>query len=156
MDPRLTQAGRFPRLAEYIWRVPLVPIALALTLGILLDRHLVIPLFFSFVAGLASILAWLVNSRGAHPGLALGYLWIACAALGAAHHHSARDGVADNDIRYLAAPDAKPVRLRGVVASEPNYVRAGGDNPLRSFPSTANTRFALAGKWPGCAARAWH
>ena len=75
--------------------------------------------------------------------LALGYLWAGCAALAAAHHHLARDGSAANDIRHLAESEAKPVRLRGVIASEPDFVRGEADNALRSFPTTANTRFSL-------------
>lgn len=143
MDQRPILPGQFPVLKEYIWRVPLVPIALALTLGVLLDRHFAIPLYFSFVVCVASAFAWWANTRGGKPTLALVYLWIGCAALAAAHHHSARDVVARNDIRYQAAAEAKPVRLRGVVASEPIYVRGSTENTLRSFPSTAATRFAL-------------
>src|SRR5262249_10925299 len=51
--------------------------------------------------------------------------------------------VADNDIRHLASADARPARLRGVVDSEPSYIRGSGADPLRSFPSTASTRFVL-------------
>ncbi len=53
-------------------------------------------------------------------------------------------GSADNDIRYLVTEEAKPVRLKGVVASEPNFVRRSKESPLRSFPGTDATRFVLS------------
>ncbi|HWY88178.1 MAG TPA: ComEC/Rec2 family competence protein, partial [Gemmataceae bacterium] len=142
MEPRLSPTGPFPRLAAHIWRAPLVPVALALTAGILLDRWLDLPLAFSALATLAAVLAWMANP-GARPALAIGYLWAACAALGAAYHHAARDGYADNDISHLATEEAQPVLLRGVVDTEPNYVRGSGEDPLRSFATTASTRFVL-------------
>jgi competence protein ComEC len=143
MDARPAEHGLFPRLADTIWRAPLVPVAIFLTLGILIDRYRPVPLHFSLAAALACLIAWTLNRRGPSHGLSLIYLWTACAAFGAAYHHFVRDEVPDNDIRNLAAAEAKPARLRGVVASEPNYVRGSGDDPLRSFPSAAGTRFVL-------------
>src|SRR5438876_7364427 len=98
MDTRPSQSGLFPRLADCIWRAPLVPVALCLTLGILLDRRFSIPLYFSYGAALACVLAWMINLRSAAPGVPLLYLWAGCAALGAAYHHTARDEIAVNDI----------------------------------------------------------
>src|SRR5262245_37791275 len=93
------------RLTQHIWRAPLVPIALALTLGILLDRYLAIPPLVSFGASSAALVAWTANLRATSRGLF--YLWGACVGLGAAHHQMARDGIADNDIRNLAAIEPK-------------------------------------------------
>ncbi len=142
MEQKLSAAVSFPRLANYIWQAPLVPVAIALTIGILLDRFLTFSLVFELVAAVAALAAWMINYRS-HRRLALAYLWVACAGFGAVYHHVARAGSADNDIRYLATEEAKPVRLKGDVASEPNFVQRSKESPLRSFPGTDATRFVL-------------
>src|SRR5207302_10896388 len=100
MEPRLSPIGLSPSLVEHIWRAPLVPVALALTGGVLLDRYLSIPWLLSFGAALAAIVAWTANLRRPKHELGFVYLWAACVGLGAAHHQMARDGIADNDIRH--------------------------------------------------------
>ncbi len=130
-------------LVESIWRAPLIPVALASTLGILLDRYLAIPPGFSAAATVAALLAWCFHRKGKHADLAFVYLWGACAGVGAIYHHQARDGSAGDDIRYFAGLEPKPARVQGFVASEPNFIDGGQEDALRSFPSTASTRFAL-------------
>jgi len=143
MEPPPSQTRAFPNLQDFIWRSPLVPVAFALTLGILLDRHLDLPFYFSLAAILTGFLSWLAHLRGPTQGLAPIYLWITCVSMGSAYHHFMRAGIADNDIRHLASEDAKPAHLKGVVESEPNYVRGGEESPFHSFPKMASTRFVL-------------
>jgi competence protein ComEC len=143
MGQRATSPISFPDLTEHIWRAPLVPVALALTLGVLLDRYVRMPLPFSLGLSLAAGGSWIVNAHRASQSLSLLCLFAVCAGVGAAYHHAAREEIADNDVRQLAAPDPKPVRLRGIVGSEPNYIGASGEHPLRSFSSSAKTRFLL-------------
>ena len=142
MEPRISPTGQFPKLAAHIWRAPLVPVALALTFGILLDRYLAVPLALSFGATAAALLAWTAN-LGTRPRLAIGFLWAACAGIGATYHHTARGAAAASDLSHLATEDAQPARLRGTVDTEPNYVPGSGEDPLRSFPTSASTRFVL-------------
>jgi competence protein ComEC len=79
--------GLYPRRANIVWRAPLVPVALAATLGILCDRFAEVPLAFSLVVAAASLAAWQIYCRGPSQRLAAFYLCCACAGCGAAYHH---------------------------------------------------------------------
>src|SRR5438067_794387 len=103
------------RFAGDISQAPLVPIALALTLGIILDRFVAIPSLLSVSASLAALLVWIAVSRKTNHRYSVVYLWLASTALGSAYHYAQLFGVADNDVRHLASEEAKPTRLRGVV-----------------------------------------
>src|SRR5258708_2811397 len=120
---------------ESIWRAPLVPVALAATAGIVLDRYASPPLVPTFAAALIALAlltlcAWKQQLVGGLLCLA-----IAVAALGAAYHHWRRDVYAADDIGRFASPDPRPVLLRGVVDSEPLVIKRGGNDELRSFAS---------------------
>ena len=140
MEPRPASSGPFLRHADSFWHAPLVPVALLVTAGVLLDRWLIVPLSFSVAMGVACILAWLCNLENEKLGLL--FLGITCIPVGAAYHRYRHD-VADNDIRHFADADPKPGRLRGVVHSEPTFVKGSGDDPLRTFPTSQQTRFVL-------------
>jgi competence protein ComEC len=129
---------------ESIWRAPLVPVALAATAGIVLDRYASLPLvptFATALSGLAllTMCAWKQKVIGALLGLA-----ITVAALGASYHHWRRDVYAADDIGRFASPDPRPVLLRGVVDSEPLLIKRGGNDELRSFASRDGGRLILA------------
>src|SRR5579875_2930341 len=79
------------RLPRSIWRAPLVPAALALSAGILLDRQFSLPLPGSLIAAAVCLAAWFCARTSSHPGLPLIYLALAGAAFGAAYHHYRRD-----------------------------------------------------------------
>jgi hypothetical protein len=123
-----------------IWQAPLVPVGLALTGGIIVDRYAEVPIGFSLAVILAGLIAWAVMGAGAlkvravagqphhpttsppHP-LALIYLAISLTALGAAYHHWQRDVYAADDIGNFATGEPRPVRLRGVIVEEPEIPR---------------------------------
>src|SRR5205823_8529721 len=73
-------------LAEAVWQAPLVPAALAITAGIVLDRYAEVPLGFSLAGVFASLIAWAATRTRQAAGLSLGYLLTALVALGAAYH----------------------------------------------------------------------
>jgi competence protein ComEC len=125
-----------------IWSVPLAPVALALTAGILLDRFCVVPLAASLVVGLASLLAWVIFFNTSRQWLALAYLMGGVAGAGSAYHHWHRHHVAATDLSRVAERESQPARVRGVLASAP-ITRGGESGPLRSFPTQATTRFVL-------------
>jgi competence protein ComEC len=110
---------RDTHLPRNIWRAPLVPVALALTAGILLDRYASLPPPVSLLAVIGCVLAWFCSRQGSHSGLPLVYLALAGVAFGAAYHHYRRDVYADNDIAVFARDEALPVQLRGVLDEEP-------------------------------------
>jgi competence protein ComEC len=135
--------ARPPDVGLAVWQAPLVPIALAVSLGIVADRYLAIDLTVSLIGGLAMLLAFVCHGARRHRGLALVYLWAGCAALGCAYHHWHRVGVAADDVRHQATDDGRPARLRGTIDSPPQFTKAGNADPLRSMARKDSTRFVL-------------
>ncbi|MFO0969438.1 MAG: DNA internalization-related competence protein ComEC/Rec2 [Gemmataceae bacterium] len=110
-----------------IWQAPLVPVALAFTAGILLDRLAAIDLPLVLVLAAAPALFWLRRRRDG-----VFFLWSAIFFLGAAYHAwRVREQPADwlGRMREL---EEKPVRVQGRVASEPQP-RPAAPSPLRTF-----------------------
>src|SRR5437868_13044455 len=99
---RANTAGEAPFPAESILRAPLVPFALAGTAGIVLDRYAAIPLPICLFVAVAGILTWAIMFFGGKPGLAVVYLGISMAALGAGYHHGYRNLYAADDIGEFA------------------------------------------------------
>ncbi len=124
------------------WRAPLVPIALAATAGIVLDRRLGIPLGWSLGAILACVAAWAVHAPTKQERLAVFYLWLAFLFAGAAFHQWRRHYFDAGDIRHFVAVDPTPARLRGDVESEPVVTR-GVKSDLHTFATQDSSRFVL-------------
>jgi competence protein ComEC len=116
-----------------IWPAPMVPVALAATAGIVLDRYVSVPLPLALVAVLISVLAWMVSRLGKQSGLGLVYLSFAVAALGAAYHHWHQNVYPPSDIGNFVSTEQRPALLRGVLEEEPAIVYRVLDNPLQSF-----------------------
>ena len=148
-------AERLPRQLP-IWSAPLVPVALAMTAGIVADRFWVVPLPASLGVALVCVLAWLIFANTARQWLALFYLWSGVAGLAAAHHHWHRYHIDASDICHFADYDGKPTRLRGTLQSAPT-AQAGQRDPLRSFPTKDTTRFVVrVAQRQELASRVWH
>ena len=82
-DP-VPRAGGEPRFVS-VWQAPLVPIALAATAGIVLDRFQTVPVAVSLTVALAALVAWAMARLGSKRGLDVVYLGLCCLALGAAY-----------------------------------------------------------------------
>src|SRR5262249_44976641 len=130
-----------------IWQGPLVPGALVFTAGIITDRFLSVPLLFSFLIVLAGLIAWTLTRLNRQDKLSLIYLALAGLAFGAFYHHWQRDTYSSDDIGNFATGDPQPVRLRGVIAEEPEFKWHPANDPLRSFASTENTRTVIGAFW---------
>ncbi len=141
--PRTLPGPAAPLFTDSIWRAPLVPVALAATAGIVLDRYFSLPLAGSLVAVVAALGAWVTARTGQRPGLGLVYLLIAGLALAAAYHHWWRDAYPADDIGEFAAIQAQPARLRGVLAEEPAISWQPVNDPLRSVPRSDPTLAVL-------------
>jgi hypothetical protein len=126
-------------LPRSIWRAPLVPAALALTAGIVLDRHISLPMPVSLTVAALGLVAWLCTRGSPHAGLPLVYLALAGAAFGAAYHHYRRDVYAADDIFHYAKDEPAPVQFRGFLDEEPLRNRAPVDDPLRSLSRGGST-----------------
>src|SRR5262245_24380472 len=119
---------------ESVWRAPLVPAALAVTAGLVLDRAYTIPLPVSLLAAAVALAAWLLARNGSPTGLPLIYLALAGTALGAAYHQWYRDWEPPDDVgRYLTA-EPVPVQVRGRLEKGPYPVKPSPPTPLQSFP----------------------
>lgn len=139
-----------------VWSAPLVPVALALTAGVLIDRCCAVPLAVSITTTLILLLAWRICAHGPATWLALAYLLGSIAAAGAAYHHWQRHYLAASALSHLARHESRPARLRGVLASAPNS-QPGQSGVLRSFASQATTRFVLrVHQRQDLASRSWH
>ena len=127
------------RLPRSIWRSPLIPAALTLTAGILLDRRFSLPMPVSLSAAAICVVAWFCVRASAQRGLPLVYLALAAIAFGAAYHHYRRDVYAADDLFHFATDEAAPVQLRGVLDEEPIHHRAPPNDPLCSLPRAGDT-----------------
>jgi competence protein ComEC len=134
-----------PPVPESIWRAPLVPAALVVTAGIVLDRYASVPLAVSLLVAAVALVAGMVSRAGRWAGLPLVYLALAGAAFGAAYHHYRRDVYPPDDVGNFAPADPHPVQVRGVLDDEPFRLPAPGHDPLRSMdrPATSTTTLSL-------------
>src|SRR5947209_20118563 len=119
LAPKAAPKRHSPLRQESIWRAPLVPAALAFTVGILLDRYASVPLPVSLVAFVAGLFAWKVTCTGQQTVLSLAYLGVTIAAFGAAYHHWFHDFYPADDIGAYVTSEPRPVKLRGTIAEEP-------------------------------------
>src|SRR5262249_20089595 len=132
------------RPREFIWQAPLVPAALALTAGIVLDRHFSVSLPLSWSAAVALLCAWGAACMGPLRPVAAPFLWLAITAFGAGYHQWRCESLAPNDIRFFATSDGRIARMRGIVNSEPIHAPGIADDPLRTVPANPTTRLAIA------------
>ncbi|WP_020473921.1 ComEC/Rec2 family competence protein [Zavarzinella formosa] len=127
------------RLIPY---APLVPLALAGSIGILLDRHFAIPMVNSLGLALLTGLAQVFMFRRQSEMLPW-FAWLAFIGLGAAHHHSAITEIATDDISRLITEEPRLTRVRGILDEEPATVHPKGDQPLLSKPRGPHTSVLL-------------
>jgi competence protein ComEC len=119
--------------AAHVWHAPLVPVALAATAGIVLDRYLSLPLPVSLLTAFLGLVAWTTVRLERPRGLPLVYLGLTVCALGAAYHHWQREIHAADDIGKFVRAAPQPVQVRGVLAEEPSIVRRPQHDDLQSF-----------------------
>jgi competence protein ComEC len=124
---------RVGHIRATLWQAPLVPVALAVTTGIVADRYITLPLPLSLIVLSASLALWCLTLRTSHAGLPLIYLAIGSMAAGAAYHHWWRHWYpADHICRFLPE-EPSVVRLRGSIVRPP-FLRQGSKNdPLRPY-----------------------
>jgi competence protein ComEC len=129
---------------EPLARAPLVPVALAATGGVLLDRGWTPALAFWLASIVTAVLLATIFTYRNRPFLVVLMLWLAAGALGGAYHHWRREVYPASDISHIATADRVPAILRGEVATEPWTAKRATYEDLRSFPSPDAGRFVLA------------
>lgn len=139
-----------PRLPALVSpQSPLLPVALAATAGIMLDRYTSFEVSWVLIGLIAAAIAWVAsyrrsggNSAGTlpvnngrrttnHGHASVIYLWTIAGLLGAAWHHVRHQPYA-NDIGHYATAAGAPVRLRGIIIADPASETISADEPLRS------------------------
>src|SRR5262245_3846090 len=96
-----------PAFPGSYWETPLMPVAWAWTLGIVVDRHFAVEPLFAAVLVAASLLAW--SSLGASRSrLSLAILCLAIAAAGMLRHHVAVARIEPDDISRFLSEEPQP------------------------------------------------
>jgi competence protein ComEC len=136
-----TFTGRIARIAarDDIWRAPLVPVALSLSTGIVIDRSFGVPILASLIASFICLAAWILNRKNVQIAIPLLYLAAACGAMGAAFHHWRHDVYPADDIGNFASNEPRPVVIRGWIDEEPATRPPPEYDPLKSFRTGAST-----------------
>ena len=105
---------------------PLVPFAIAATVGPIADRALSIPVVAGVLVSVAAItVAWLWRKRRSSLPL-----WIAVAAIAATAHQLHRFRTSPDDIALLAADDTIDLAVRGVLLDDPVAQLRRANDPL--------------------------
>jgi competence protein ComEC len=121
-----------------------VPLVLAGTAGIVVDRFFGVPVVLSLIVAVMFLVGWGAALAGKVPRLAVVYLWLAFAALAAAHHHRYCHVYPLDDIGHCTDVKGHPAQLRGVVDEEPRRrIPSPLDAPLRSFGAEDQTVLVL-------------
>lgn len=142
--------------AEPAWtkfaRAPLVPVALAVTVGLVADRYAPLRIESGIVVAVAGFIGWAVSVARKRPIIA--FLWIAFAGFAAAYHHTHRHAFAANDLGEFATADSQLVRLRGTLVEDPITRFAPKSDPLepsrrpdRDAVILEATEVAASGTW---------
>jgi competence protein ComEC len=135
-DPTPTAAPA-TSLPEPAWRefarAPLVPVALAAALALVLDRYAEVPLAAELLVAVGGLVAWAVARRRT-PGRAVVWLWVTAAGLAAAHHKTHRAAFAPDDVATFATARPTPARVRGTLDEEPARFRPPRPDPLVGRP----------------------
>ena len=114
---------------------PLLPVAVAVLIGLAADRYFDVSLVAAAAIAAAAVGGWTWSRR---PAL----LWLAWAALAAASHHD-RHMLGSDDVGRLADDEPRLVRLRGTLRDAPIPRRRPPDDPLRLPALTETTAGVL-------------
>jgi competence protein ComEC len=142
-SPTSEASPRTEEQPQSVWRAPLVPAALAVTAGIVLDRYTSVPLPVSLSATAAALCAWFFAYQHRRPGWPLLALAVAGVAFGAALHHYRRDFYPADDIGNVAPVEPHPAQLRGTLDEEPLHTPASPHDPLRTLDRPESTTGVL-------------
>ena len=123
-------------------RAPLVPLALAASVGLLADRYIGVPLAAGLITAVVALVGWL-GTRTTAPHVALGWLLVCAGAIAAVHHHTHRHTFGDDDIGRFAKDTPTAIRVRGTLVEEPDRFRTPRHDPLLTVQRTATSTGVL-------------
>lgn len=128
-----------PTLVDRPWRAPLLPLALLVTGGVVLDRVFSLSLAASLSCTVLALLAWGATWRSSRRGLPLLYLALAAGSFGAAYHQCCRERLPADNVAYLLSENPAPLQVRGVL--EDNF-RPGAPSGMEEEGTPAVPLFA--------------
>src|SRR3984957_17973451 len=115
------------------WRdfahAPLVPIALAISMGLIVDRYGDVPETAGWMVSIVGLVVWWI-ARSLKTTYAFIWLWIASLGLAITYHHAYRHSFPANDIGAFATEAMKPARVRGTLIDEPSRYSLPKYDPL--------------------------
>ena len=123
-------------------RAPLVPVALAASVGLLADRYGGVPLGAELLTAVVALVGWCLT-RSTAPRAATGWVLLCTAALASAHHHLHRHSADPDDIGRFTRDAPIAVRVRGVLADEPDRFRPARYDPLLTLQRQASSAGVL-------------
>ncbi|MBN9118598.1 MAG: ComEC/Rec2 family competence protein [Planctomycetes bacterium] len=123
-------------------RAPLVPVALAVGVGLFVGRYIGVPFGPALGAAVVALVGWGLTWSAA-PQTARGWQLVCIAAAAAAHHHLHRDPSHPDDIQHVAKDAPVPVRVRGRLAEEPDRFRPPHYDPLLTMQHPATSTGVL-------------
>ncbi|QJW99021.1 ComEC/Rec2 family competence protein [Frigoriglobus tundricola] len=123
-------------------RAPLVPFALAASVGLLADRSIGVPLAAGLITAVVALVGWL-STRATVPQAGSVWLLVCTSAVGAVHHHTHRHTFGDDDIGRFTKDPPTAIRVRGTLAEEPDRFRPPRHDPLLTVQRTATSTGVL-------------
>lgn len=108
---------------------PLVPVALATSCGLVVDRYYGVTLGAGLLVAAGALVGWMIV-RPVRPQLAVGLIWLMFASLAAVYHHTHRNSFPLDDIGETASAEPHLVRLRGTLTEDPITRYAPRTDPL--------------------------
>ena len=122
------------------WRLPIVPVALAAAVGVVLDRSRAMPIALSLAAAGGCLGTWLLFRR--HGSFAKLGIFAASMFLMAAAHRLSQDPPANRQLRDLATADGTPLRLIATLVA-PVQLSPGNEDVLRTMSRPETARLVL-------------
>jgi competence protein ComEC len=120
-----------------------VPLALAVTLGLMLDRSGEVLAATGWIVAVLAIVVWAIAQHRAAES-AVVWLWIAAAGVAMIYHHTHRHSFPTDDIGTFATESMQPAKVRGSLIDEPSHYQLPKYDPLVTEPKVGTTTTLLA------------
>lgn len=108
-----------------------MPVAIASTIGVVVDRYLTPPALVEIVLAIGGIVAWFTAFSRRSKSASF-WLCLTAAGMGDFYHHDHCSNFDTHDIGTFATETPTPIRLRGMLEEEPT-TRPANDSPLLSY-----------------------
>jgi competence protein ComEC len=124
-------------------RAPLVPVAVAISVGLIIDRYGSVPESAGWAVAIVGVVVWvLAIIRKAETATV--WLWIASVGLAMTYHHTYRHNFPIDDIGAFASEAMQPARVRGTLIDEPSRYSLPKYDPLVTEPKAGTSNTILA------------